>query len=109
MGAALLGTSGTVYRGCNVENVSYGLTVCAERVAIQSAVAAGERTFVAVAIATGARSPTPPCGACRQVLHEFGAGLQVVLPGDPEPTVEPLSAFLPRGFGPDELADGQDT
>jgi cytidine deaminase len=113
VGAALLASSGVVYRGCNVENASYGLTNCAERVAMQTAVAAGERSFVAIAIDAGTPAATPPCGACRQVLAEFGWGresdggaweLQVALPGDP-PDVKPLRAYLPHGFGPAYLGE----
>jgi cytidine deaminase len=101
VGAALVTPAGKVYRGCNVENASYGLTVCAERVAIQSAVADGERAFQAVAIVTSASKPIPPCGACRQVLAEFGVET-VILPGDP-PDVKPLSAYLPHSFTPGDL------
>ncbi len=110
VGAALLTEKGTIYRGCNVENVSYGLTICAERVAIQTAVAAGERDFKAVAIVTGAATPASPCGACRQVLAEFGSDLQVVLPGadDGAPSVRPLSEYLPFGFDAKDLASGQE-
>ncbi|MEO6463548.1 MAG: cytidine deaminase [Candidatus Eisenbacteria bacterium] len=71
VGAALLGRSGRTFLGVNVENASLGLSVCAERIAVFTAVAAGERTFDAIAIATSEASPTPPCGACRQVLLEF--------------------------------------
>lgn len=109
VGAALLTSSGTVYKGCNVENVSYPLTNCAERVALQSAVAAGEQSFAAVAIMTGADVPTPPCGACRQVLAEFGTDMSVVLPGADGPDVRPLSEYLPFHFGHAELASGQET
>ena len=112
VGAALLTADGTIVPGCNVENVSYGLTVCAERVAVCNAVAQGHREFVAVAIAAGTPSATPPCGMCRQVLFEFSPELTIVLPpaegsGDaPEQT--PLRAFLPRGFGPADLSAGVD-
>jgi cytidine deaminase len=71
VGAALKGRSGRTYLGVNVENASLGLSVCAERIAVFTAIAAGERTFDAIAIATSEASPTPPCGACRQVLLEF--------------------------------------
>jgi cytidine deaminase len=77
VGAALLGASGGVYVGCNVENASFGLTICAERAAVAAAVAAGETRFRAVAIATEGDEPVAPCGACRQVLAEFEPGLEV--------------------------------
>jgi len=77
--AALRARSGRVYRGANVENASLGLSMCAERSAIFSAVVAGERAFDAIAIVSQAPEPTPPCGACRQVLLEFGADDLVVL------------------------------
>lgn len=98
VGAALLGVSGRIYLGCNVENSSYGLTVCAERNAIGQAVAAGERNFLAVAIAGGAR-PCPPCGMCRQVLAEFAApDFPVALVGERRRTVHQLGDLLPHAF-----------
>lgn len=72
VGAALLAADGRVFLGCNVENISYGLTSCAERVAIGSAVASGIRTFLAIAVVADTRVPISPCGACRQVMAEFG-------------------------------------
>src|SRR5579864_6622228 len=72
VGAALLSADGRVFAGCNVENASYGLTICAERNAIFQAVAAGERRIQAIAIYTPTPTPSAPCGACRQVLYEFG-------------------------------------
>ncbi|KAF1084074.1 Cytidine deaminase [Sporotomaculum syntrophicum] len=79
VGAALLANSGEVYTGCNVENSSYGLTVCAERVALFNAVARGEREFIALAVVCGTEEYCSPCGACRQVLAEFGGDTKVYL------------------------------
>jgi cytidine deaminase len=79
VGAALLGSDGEIYRGCNVENGSFGLSLCAERVAVGNAVIAGCRDFSAIAIVTGYEGiPVTPCGACRQVLAEFNPLLSVV-------------------------------
>jgi cytidine deaminase len=72
VGAALLAADGRVFTGCNVENLSYGLTICAERVAIGSAIAAGAREFLALAVVADTTEPISPCGACRQVMAEFG-------------------------------------
>lgn len=71
VGAALLGKSGRIYLGCNIENASYSPTCCAERLAIFKAVSEGERDFTALAIVSDSNQPTPPCGVCRQVLSEF--------------------------------------
>src|SRR6478752_6524389 len=72
VGAALLASDGRIFAGCNVENISYGLTNCAERVAIGAAIAAGVRDFVVMAVVADSAVPISPCGACRQVLAEFG-------------------------------------
>lgn len=77
VGAALLTSTGRVFTGCNVENLSFGLTICAERNAIFAAVAAGERKFTKIAIVSDSKTPVSPCGACRQVLAEFGLELEV--------------------------------
>jgi len=81
VGAAVLCESGTLFTACNVENASYGLTVCAERAAIFGAVAAGERRFRALAVYADADEPAPPCGACLQVLSEFADDLPIYLAG----------------------------
>jgi cytidine deaminase len=79
VGAALETEDGQIITGCNVENATYGLTVCAERVAIFKAISEGHRRFVRVAVVADTEEPTPPCGACRQLLWEFGGNLEVVL------------------------------
>ena len=79
VGAALLTKEGRVFTGCNVENATYGLTVCAERVAVWKAVSEGYRTFTRVAVVADTGEPTPPCGACRQILWELGGDLEVIL------------------------------
>lgn len=72
VGAALFSKSGKIYVGCNVENASYGLTICAERAAIYNAISRGERAFKAIVICADETNPVPPCGACLQVMAEFG-------------------------------------
>src|SRR5256712_5349990 len=79
VGAALRAKSGRIFGGCNVENATYGLTVCAERVAIFKAISEGERGFDAVAVVTDADSLTPPCGACRQLIWEFCGDVPIVM------------------------------
>ena len=79
VGAALLTKDGRVYEGCNVENISFGLTICAERNAVFAAVAAGCREFAKIVIATDTQEPASPCGACRQVLAEFDPDMEVIL------------------------------
>ena len=79
VGAALRAASGKIYGGCNVENATYGLTVCAERVAIFKAVSEGERQFDAIAVTTDTDALTPPCGACRQLIWEFCGDVPVIM------------------------------
>lgn len=79
VGAAILTETGEVFSGCNVENSSYGLTICAERVAVTKAVSAGFKSFRAIAIYAAIEDPISPCGACRQVLSEFGNEIDVVM------------------------------
>jgi cytidine deaminase len=79
VGAALLASGGRVYSGCNVENASYGLTVCAERVALLKALSEGERSFEMIAVVADTADPTPPCGPCRQLLWEYCGDIPVVL------------------------------
>ncbi|WP_165245089.1 cytidine deaminase [Paludisphaera soli] len=107
VGAAVLSGRGEVFAGCNVENASYGLTICAERNAVFGLVASGEAppTVLAVLIYTPTPTPTAPCGACRQVLNEFGPGCEVVSACDgPERLRTTLDRLLPDAFGPRNLA-----
>jgi len=100
VGAALLTGSGEIYTGANIENSSYGATICAERTAASKAVLAGEREFIAIAIAApGSGKPAWPCGICRQFLFEFGAKLYVTTGKDADSLETlPLSDLLPNGF-----------
>ena len=101
--AAVLTDSGQIFTGVNVENASFGLTICAERVAIGTAVAAGERSFqLLVVVVPGGGSP---CGACHQVLNEFAPELPIILADENGQVVEEvvLSDLLPRAFGPKSL------
>lgn len=105
VGAALLGKSGRIYTGCNVENASYGATICAERVAAVKAVSEGEQTFEALAVATDGDEPGSPCGICRQFLAEFGIGLRLImvnLKGDQLCTT--LEQYLPQAFTGKQLS-----
>ena len=102
VGAALLAKSGRVYTGCNVENASYGLSVCAERVAVFKAVSEGERKFEAIAVVS--ENGITPCGACRQVLIEFGDDIQVIVADTAgHQRAFALTDLLPEGFTPDDL------
>jgi cytidine deaminase len=108
VGAAILVEDGTIVTGVNIENASYGLTVCGERVAIFNAAAQGYREVRAVAVSAPRSPGATPCGACRQVLNEFkpaNGEMTVILDGgaDAEPRVTTLAALLPHAFGPRDL------
>lgn len=104
VGAAILTDSGKVFAGCNIENASYGLCNCAERTAIFSAVAAGERALRCVVVYTPTKTVTTPCGACRQVINEFGPHARVISICDSTDRIDTtLDALLPGAFGPENL------
>jgi cytidine deaminase len=107
VGAALLTEQGDVVTGANVENASYGLSICAERAAVVAAIAAGYRRFEAIAIAGTGAQPVTPCGACRQVLREFprGVDLAVLCAGEEGEHLltTTLGTLLPDSFGPESL------
>lgn len=99
VGAALEAEDGSIITGCNVENATYGLTVCAERVAVFKAISEGHRRFRRVVVVADAASPTPPCGACRQILWEFGGDLEVILANTTEETGRyQLASLFPLPF-----------
>lgn len=99
VGAALETADGTIVTGCNIENASYGLTICAERVAIFKALSEGHRQFTRIVVVADTASPTPPCGACRQIIWEFCGDIPVTmanLKGQKE-TLQ-MKQLLPRAF-----------
>lgn len=98
VGAALVTKSGKIYTGCNVENSSFGATICAERVAFTKAVSEGEREFEAVAVVGSSGDFTYPCGICRQFMSEFGTHLKLVFGNGKEVKVHSLKDLLPEAF-----------
>lgn len=104
VGAALLAKSGRIYTGCNVENASYGATICAERTAVVKAVSEGEREFEALAVVVDGPKPSSPCGICRQVLAEFGTDLRLLLGNlEGNVVVSTVKDYLPDAFTPKNL------
>jgi cytidine deaminase len=106
VGAAVLSASGTIYMGANVENASYGLSVCAERNAVAAAVASGRSTFEGVAVVTASSPAASPCGACRQVLAEFGDFPVVLADLDGDRRMTSVRDLLPDAFLPETLEEG---
>jgi cytidine deaminase len=109
VGAAIETTSGRVFTGCNIENASLGLTVCAERVALWKALSEGEREFTKIAVATDPEAPATPCGACRQLLWEYCGNIPVLLHSISGGTTLniPLAELLPRPFGRSYFSTGK--
>jgi len=104
VGAAVLTASGKIHVGANIENASYGLCMCAERTAIFTAASAGDRSLKAVVVYTPTATPTMPCGACRQVINEFGPDALVVAVCDSDARMEStLPELLKHAFGPENL------
>jgi cytidine deaminase len=104
VGAAVLTDSGKIHAGANIENASYGLCMCAERTAIFTAASAGDRTLKAIVVYTPTATPTMPCGACRQVINEFGPTAIVIAVCDSDDRIEStLPALLTHAFGPENL------
>ena len=104
VGAAVLCEDGSVYTGCNVENASYGVTSCAEPVALFKAISDGKRKFQAIAIVLDSAEPAAPCGACRQAIYEFGSEIEIIMANvDGKVESMSISELLPRAFGPRSL------
>jgi len=103
VGAAIEASDGRVFVGCNVESASYGLTICAERMALGAAVAAGARSLRRVAVTTEVEPPAAPCGACRQMLAEFGLHLEVIAAGPTSERRWTLAGLLPDAFTKESL------
>lgn len=107
VGAALLCSNGTIFSGCNVENASYSLTICAERNAIFSAVAAGYTSYTSIAIYVESDEVFPPCGACRQVIREFGSQITVIYANRNSITRTNIADLLPGAFVLETQSNGR--
>jgi len=108
VGAAIIDAGGRIHVGCNVENASYGLSVCAERHAVAAAVSAGGQGIEGLAVVTDTSPPTSPCGACRQVLVEFGDFPVILANIEGERIVTSVGDLLPDAFTPESLGKGQE-
>jgi cytidine deaminase len=98
VGAALLTKSGKIYTGCNIENSSYGATICAERVAFTKAISEGEREFEAIAVASNLKGFTYPCGICRQFMSEWGLDIKIITKSEGTVRVHTIGELLPEAF-----------
>ena len=107
VGAAIRTKDGKIYSGCNIENISLSVTVCAERVAMFRAVSAGERDFDAIAIVADTPEPTRPCGTCRQVLAEFGVSKIIMHNMSGETEISTLKELLPGAFSKEDMIDAE--
>lgn len=104
VGAALITEDGKTFSGCNVENASYGLTICAERNAISNMVAEGYKSFIAIAVYSPQSKNCYPCGACRQWIYEFSLNATIILEDDSNTLItSSIKELLPHAFGPDHL------
>ncbi len=103
VGAAVEAGSGLIYSGCNVENASYGLTNCAERTAIFNAVSAGESQLLRLLVVADTSCPVAPCGACRQVMHEFNIQEIILCTTAGESKIVGMAELLPYAFGPEQM------
>jgi cytidine deaminase len=103
VGAALLTDKGKIYKGCNVESSSFGLTICAERVALTKALSEGEQKFTAIAIAAKDGLFCPPCGACRQLLYDYAPQLKIILTNGSNVQIMKLTDLLPNAFDDSQI------
>ncbi len=105
VGAAVLAESGRIYTGCNIENASYGATICAERTAFVKAISEGERKFLRVAVCGSTQEPTSPCGICRQFMAEFGLDIPITMAGEGDlRKTMTLRELLPLAFTSEDMS-----